>query len=527
MTAPFSFCLMHNFSLCFPKTGRTKRPIRSPQMIRLFSRRRGGFFVAGWELCYNTTLILPKAAPLDSGKCSALRFSHFKKATGQERKAREGSQDFGAAQCANHGEVRHTPAPPEDFERRYPSSRPASILGREFIISISKYKKTNKISTLNKNLFQILEDKIPSDHILESIFILSQRIEAFKIFNNPIEKFFRRISSDYEKFRKDSQAKGLFYSQESALKRKIDSDEFDILILANLMLARKLIVRTEIKNNLSDGWLSSIKDIFSCYKAQVYVDEAPDFSLTQLLCMRLLTYPETDSFFACGDFNQRITENGIKSIDEFNKFSEQMKIPGRKITQQAVLAPYRQTDSLYKFSLAVLKAINGQHPCDYPENSKISGGVSPVLGKNLEGTNLAKWIAERIREIENFLEKIPSIAVLVPEENDVSPVATMIEDELRSLNIPVQACHYGQTKGNINAIRIFDIRHIKGLEFEAAFFISLDKLETKYPSLVGNYLYVGATRAATFLGVTYGSRIPKILTGDLAALFQQTWENCK
>ena len=403
----------------------------------------------------------------------------------------------------------------------------AHITYKNFIISISKYKKTNKISTLNKNLFQILEDKIPSDHILESIFILSQRIEAFKIFNNPIEKFFRRISSDYEKFRKDSQAKGLFYSQESALKRKIDSDEFDILILANLMLARKLIVRTEIKNNLSDGWLSSIKDIFSCYKAQVYVDEAPDFSLTQLLCMRLLTYPETDSFFACGDFNQRITENGIKSIDEFNKFSEQMKIPGRKITQQAVLAPYRQTDSLYKFSLAVLKAINGQHPCDYPENSKISGGVSPVLGKNLEGTNLAKWIAERIREIENFLEKIPSIAVLVPEENDVSPVATMIEDELRSLNIPVQACHYGQTKGNINAIRIFDIRHIKGLEFEAAFFISLDKLETKYPSLVGNYLYVGATRAATFLGVTYGSRIPKILTGDLAALFQQTWENCK
>ena len=96
-----------------------------------FFRRRGGFFVAGWELCYNTPLILPKATPLDSGKCSALRFSHFKKATGQERKAREDSQDFGAAQCADHGEVRHTPAPPEDFERRYPSSRPASILGRE------------------------------------------------------------------------------------------------------------------------------------------------------------------------------------------------------------------------------------------------------------------------------------------------------------------------------------------------------------------------------------------------------------
>ena len=74
--------------------------------------------MAGWEWGYNANLILPKAAPLDAGKCSALRVSLFKKATGQERKAREGSQDFGAAQCANHGEVRHTPAPPEDFEER-------------------------------------------------------------------------------------------------------------------------------------------------------------------------------------------------------------------------------------------------------------------------------------------------------------------------------------------------------------------------------------------------------------------------
>ena len=46
------------------------------------------------------------------------------------------------------------------------------------------------------------------------------------------------------------------------------------------------------------------------------------------------------------------------------------------------------------------------------------------------------------------------------------------------------------------AIRVFDIKHIKGLEFEAAFFVSLDRLALLYPDLIGNYLYVGATRAA-------------------------------
>lgn len=402
-------------------------------------------------------------------------------------------------------------------------ARTALFLYKNFVISIAKYKNKNKISSSNKKLLTLVGDKIPSDDVLESVFTLSQKIEFVTIFNNPIEKVFRRISSDYEKFRKNAQAEGKFYSQEAGLKRKIDSVEFDILILINLMLARKLLVRKEVKDNLSDGWLSYIKEIFSCYKAQIYVDEAPDFSLIQLLCMRLLTHPETNSFFACGDFNQRITENGIISLDEFNNFIEQMKISGGKISLQTVLAPYRQTDNLYKFSLAVLKAIHGDYPSDYPENSQVPGGMPPVLGENLEGINLAKWIAARVREIENFLGKVPSIAILVPEENDVSPVAVMIENELRSLNIPVQACHYGQTQGNINAIRVFDIRHIKGLEFEAAFFISLDKLESKYPSLVGNYLYVGATRAATFLGVTYSTHAPQILTGDISALFQKDW----
>ncbi|WP_165066806.1 hypothetical protein [Desulfovibrio sp. ZJ200] len=441
-------------------------------------------------------------------------------------KAKNQLTQEGQKEIENTDEIDTDDSMASDTEKDLSDTEKAYRAYTRFVISISKYKKTNKISTLNKKLSQILEeDKIPSDHILESIFILSQRIDAFKIFDDPIEKFFKRISSDYQKFRKDSQAKGLFYSQESGLKRKIDSAELDILILANLMLARKLIKRTEIKNNLSDGWLSSIREIFSCYKAQVYVDEAPDFSLTQLLCMRLLTYPETDSFFACGDFNQRITENGITSIDKFNEFSEQMKISGEKITQKKVLAPYRQTDSLYKFSLAVLKAMHGQHPCDYPEHSKIAAvGRAPVLGKNLEGNDLAKWIAERIREIEDFLGKIPSIAVLVPEEEDVRPLYKMLENELRSLNISVQPCYDGQTIGNTNAIRVFDIRHIKGVEFEAAFFISLDKLETKCPSLVGNYLYVGATRAATFLGVTYCSHMPKILAGDLATLFHQNWK---
>ena len=149
------------------------------------------------------------------------------------------------------------------------------------------------------------------------VFNLSNKINSFKIFYNPIEKFFRKISVYYNKYRKERQIEHRFYSQDSGLKRRLDSAELDILILTHLVIARKLLSFREIKYNLSDGWLATVKSIFLCYKAQVYVDEAPDFSLVQLLCMRLLTLPEITSFFACGDFNQRITDCGINSIDEF------------------------------------------------------------------------------------------------------------------------------------------------------------------------------------------------------------------
>jgi DNA helicase IV len=56
-----------------------------------------------------------------------------------------------------------------------------------------------------------------------------------------------------------------------------------------------------------------------------------------------------------------------------------------------------------------------------------------------------------------------------------------------------------------NDVRVFDVQHIKGLEFEAVFFVGIDKLAARHPLLFDKYLYVGATRAATYLGLTCAS----------------------
>jgi len=49
-----------------------------------------------------------------------------------------------------------------------------------------------------------------------------------------------------------------------------------------------------------------------------------------------------------------------------------------------------------------------------------------------------------------------------------------------------------------NQVRVFDVQHIKGLEFEAVFFVGLDRLAKREPDIFAKYLYVGATRAALF-----------------------------
>jgi superfamily I DNA/RNA helicase len=77
--------------------------------------------------------------------------------------------------------------------------------------------------------------------------------------------------------------------------------------------------------------------------------------------------------------------------------------------------------------------------------------------------------------------------------------------------------------GNSQEVRVFDIRHIKGLEFEAVFFIGVDALAERMPDLFDRYIYVGITRAATFLGVTCHARLPQKLEHIRPLLSYTAW----
>ena len=86
----------------------------------------------------------------------------------------------------------------------------------------------------------------------------------------------------------------------------------------------------------------------------------------------------------------------------------------------------------------------------------------------------------------------------------------------------VVACPKGQVMGQDRDVRVFDVEHIKGLEFEAVFFIGIDRLARRQPDLFDKYLYVGTTRAATYLGITCDDVLPNSISA-LRDMFIFDW----
>ena len=120
-------------------------------------------------------------------------------------------------------------------------------------------------------------------------------------------------------------------------------------------------------------------------------------------------------------------------------------------------------------------------------------------------------------------EPLPTVAVLVHEEAVVRPMTDALNRAFADTNLRAIACVDGRIIGNDDDIRVFDVKHLKGLEFEAVFFIAIDALAEAKPDLFDKYLYVGATRAATYLGIACNRHLPSHLE-TLRGLLSTDWK---
>jgi DNA helicase IV len=334
-------------------------------------------------------------------------------------------------------------------------------------------------------------------------------------FVNPLRRYFDGLPLRYRRFRRERQSHGRWYKAQGFGPSDLGPLEVDVILLALLRGMRGLLEDRRIARDVAR--YTALRPIQNLYKTQVAVDEATDFSAIELACMAALCDPAAQSFVACGDFNQRITEWGSRTESDLKWVIPDFDIRPINITYRHS----RQLNDLAR-GIAMLSAPDAPE-AQLPQRVD-NEGVEPVLGTSLsERSGVVHWLADRITEIERSARVLPPIAVLVISEDDVIPLADALNDVLAGKNIRAVPCPRGNLAGQDNDVRVFDVQHIKGLEFEAVFFVGVDRLAELKPNLFDKYLYVGSTRAAMYLGLVTGAATLPPRIQSLQDRFRENW----
>ncbi|MDP4533490.1 ATP-binding domain-containing protein [Marinobacter salarius] len=384
----------------------------------------------------------------------------------------------------------------------------------------SRYQKRSlQKSGRTYAIVEWLNERVPTN---EELLIVGERASlrnALNRFSRPYRRFVRDVPGSYKAFRKKALSEKSFYSKAPEKPKHISAYELDAVVLLALENSRKLIADPNISRSNNGALPSFLQNLSTMFLNQVFVDEATDFSALQLAAMKNLSSLDAESFCACGDFNQRITGDGIRS-------KAQLKWLAKDLTVQNINAVYRQSRTLNRLAGELLTATGGDLSAlgELPE-STVHDGLMPTLIEHCSDIDsTSAWLAERIREIESLTPPLPTTAVLVQNDDQAEQLADALNEKLEDFNLRAEACVGGKSLGEGNNVRVFSIEHIKGLEFEAVFFVGVDELAELVPDLFDKYLYVGFTRAATYLGLTCNQQLPEPLS-QLRSEFTESWNS--
>ena len=214
----------------------------------------------------------------------------------------------------------------------------------------------------------------------------------------------------YRRFRRVQRATGQWYGDAVTDAGAAHPAEIDLVILAMFRAASAFegnrLLSTRLANDRRPPPLDAIATL---RRNQVLVDEMTDFSPLQLAAMAELSAPKTQAVFLSGDFNQRLTRQGIRTEREL-----QWAVPGLEI--RPISVSYRQSRMLAHYARTLAQTKGSQiddRPPDYGQNI----GFDPVYGLSLDSdAKRAEWLALRIREVEKIADgQLPTIAVLVAD----------------------------------------------------------------------------------------------------------------
>ena len=375
----------------------------------------------------------------------------------------------------------------------------------------------NKLSAGSKasRVLECLGDRVPPEQHYAKLGRLLVVRDGLRRLNRSARDLVFRVPTAYARFRREAMKEKRWYLediQSLLTNNRISPPEVDVLILCMLRNAR--VVDDAVRDS---PWLDVLRDR---YAVHVYVDEATDFSAVELACMLELGHPKLRSWFACGDFRQRVTWSGLTRRDELGWIQKQTG--GGDIEKREIKRYYRQSPRLIALATELAKIQGFEIEEMETPNSEFLN-YSPLCVESLADEALAKWLSGRIQEVERAVGHLPSIAIFVDGEERIDPLVERVGRYLQEHSLTIVGCKEGRVVGEAKEVRVFDVKHIKGLEFEAVFVVGIDHLAERLPDLFDRYLYVAVSRAATFLAVTSEGKLPQRLESVRSQFSTGTW----
>ena len=320
-----------------------------------------------------------------------------------------------------------------------------------------------------------------------------------------LSRLFQMIPRAYQEFRELPEEQKRFFGEDagnSINERVLTEPEQDVLLFHALQFVR----------DLTDGLAANpssvpkeMRAIQSRMKILVCVDEAADFSPLEIACIERFAKRDSGGVTICGDLMQRVTEQGLKEWSDLDDISE--GYDGRDLR-----ISYRQTERLFSIAKDLYRHSRGVEPDFLSAFEQRAQDPPPLLHKCSAEHPAEKWLTDRICEIYALCgDHLPTTAILVAHQDDVEPLRQKLRPLLQANGLELEASNGGQALGDAARVRIFPVEFIKGLEFEAVFYVGLDHMAEIHKDLIDKYIYVGLSRARSFLGVTVERQFPQRL----------------
>ena len=379
-------------------------------------------------------------------------------------------------------------------------SKTKSIISR---LCLNEIAKKSSLSKSLKSLQAIVNIQVSDEEVKQIGELAIFNSKFYKWFTGFTRNIFTPIASSYKRYRKSivSNQDSIFYNTKqlasiiSADPRRLHTQEQAFLLGFINNIVKKAKNKTANQSLLNHTYPSAY-EIHNKYV--IAVDESSDFHPIDIYAMHSLLNNKLNSFTLSGDLMQKLTYDGIEDWSDIDFLESTIDLKSLKRC-------YRQSPTLFNIASKIYEHTKENALDIEVEKKPIPNEPKALLYVSNQEDQKLKWIGERIIEIYNRYGKImPSIAIFTPNKDEVNTITKELNENesLFRVGIEAVACVDGKILGDKNNVRVFDLNHIKGLEFEAVFFYDFDSVSKNSSSSIAlNNIYVGLSRATYFSAI--------------------------